>query len=305
MDFREMRYVLAIVEEASLTKAAFKLHISQPSLSKFLNTLEKRDVPIFDRHASPMRLSEYGQRYVTTARMILKLTEELHDFQKGMAGAGTLRVGVTVAQGLCLMPRVLAAFSQLCGQVRVVVTEGKSSELRNKLQEGLLDVIFMDGAANLPPEYATELLKNERFYLATTPHLLPEGPPTFEHELSHLRPDMMKFILLHPGQRFRSIAEHVFAEYSISPRIMYETQMSTTAARLCARGVGLTFVSSLVHDSFHSNVEPDYYILDERFTNAVVAGYPRGLHLQPSVRPFIKLFKKFLSIPEEGQSGIT
>ena len=156
-----MRYVLAIVEEASLTKAAFKLHISQPSLSKFLNTLEKRDVPIFDRHASPMRLTEYGQRYVTTARMILKLTEELHDFQKGMAGAGTLRVGVTVAQGLCLMPRVLAAFSQLCGQVRVVVTEGKSSELRDKLQEGLLDVIFMDGAANLPPEYATELLKNE------------------------------------------------------------------------------------------------------------------------------------------------
>lgn len=299
MDFREMRYVLTIYEEGSLTKAARKLHISQPSLSKFLSSLERNGTLVFDRHTSPIRLTEFGQRYVATARLVLNLTEELNVFQEGISsiGAGTLRVGVTVSQGLCLMPQVLTAFSQLYKHIRVVLTEAKSSELRAKLQDGLLDVIFMDGASNLPSEYVTELLRNERFYLATPPHMLPDGPKTFDYATTQMSPEMMKFILLHPGQRFRSIAEHVFAEYGITPQVMYETQMSTTAIRLCLRGVGLTFVSSLVRDNFHADVEPDYYILDERFTNAVIAGYRRSTYLPPSVRPFIDLFKKFLSIP--------
>lgn len=106
MDFREMRYVLTICEEGGLTKAARKLHISQPSLSKFLSSLERSGTLIFDRHTSPIRLTEFGQRYVATARLVLNLTEELNAFQKGVSSikAGTLRVGVTVAQGLCLMP---------------------------------------------------------------------------------------------------------------------------------------------------------------------------------------------------------
>lgn len=300
VDFRELQYVMAIYEEGNITRAAQRLHISQPSLSKFLSVLEKEeDCPIFDRSTAPITLTEYGEKYVTNAQTILNLSEDLKLYKKELQDmeVGTLRVGVTVAQALLAIPRVLPLFSARYKGVRVSVTEGKSSELKDRLLRGKLDFIIMDGPTDLP-QITNELLKNERFYLVTPPGYLPEGPRTFEFALQHLTPDMMKFVLLHHDQRFRVMADAIFSEYGIVPHVEHVTQMSTAAVKLCVAGMGMTFVSSLVKNNFLCEKEPDYYIMDGRFVNPVMAAYRKNGYLPRSARPFIDLFKECLSCPE-------
>ncbi len=296
MDFRELRYVIALYEEGNITRAAQRLHISQPTLSKFLSVLEKEENrPIFDRSTTPISLTEYGEKYVTNAQIILNLAEDLKLYKKELQDmeVGMLRVGVTVAQALLAIPKALPLFSARYRGIRVSVTEGKSSELMDRLLRGKLDFIIMDGAPHLP-QITHELLKNERFYLVTPPGYLPEGPHTFEFALKHLRPDMMKFVLLHHDQRFRMMADTIFSEYGIVPHVEYVTQMSTAAVKLCVAGMGMTFVSSLVKNNFHCEKEPDYYVIDKRFVNPVTAAYRKNGYLPRSARPFIELFKECL-----------
>lgn len=78
MDFRELTYVTMVAECKSVTAAAKKLYISQPSLSQILSKVEQDvGVKLFDRNASPITLTYAGEKYVETARKILSLNKNL------------------------------------------------------------------------------------------------------------------------------------------------------------------------------------------------------------------------------------
>ena len=78
MDFRELRYVVAVADCSSITQAARQLFISQPSLSYALGQIEKEmGVKLFDRSRQPLVLTEAGRLYVKTARHILQEEREL------------------------------------------------------------------------------------------------------------------------------------------------------------------------------------------------------------------------------------
>ena len=72
MDFRDLTYILAVADNKSVTEAANKLYISQPSLSYIISKVEEElDVKLFYRKTNPITLTYAGQLYVDTARDIL------------------------------------------------------------------------------------------------------------------------------------------------------------------------------------------------------------------------------------------
>ena len=74
MNTRQLEYVIAVAEERSFSKAADKLHISQPSLSQYIRNIEKSlEVNLFDRSVTPLSLTEIGEVYVKTAYSIIAL----------------------------------------------------------------------------------------------------------------------------------------------------------------------------------------------------------------------------------------
>jgi DNA-binding transcriptional LysR family regulator len=78
MDFRTLRYVVAIEENQSITKAARSLYVGQPTLSKFLIALEEElGLKLFRRLGQRYVPTYAGERYVERARKILKLGEDL------------------------------------------------------------------------------------------------------------------------------------------------------------------------------------------------------------------------------------
>ena len=134
MVLHNYEYFVAIVDEGSLTKAAEHLYVSQPSLSQYLKRLEANlGVELFDRSASPLRLTYTGERYYQYVLQMMKLDENIRrEFQdiKNQT-SGRLRLGVALWRGACLLPDVFPSFHRQYPDIHIELTEGRSVQLES------------------------------------------------------------------------------------------------------------------------------------------------------------------------------
>lgn len=135
MDFREINYVLAIAKYQNITKAADALFISQPTLSKFLISLEEElGLRLFRKAGHKFILTYAGERYVEKASEILRLKQDL-DKELSEIRAGeinTLHVGITSMRSSYMFPEILPRFHKLYPNVKVVLHEGDSLFCMNR-----------------------------------------------------------------------------------------------------------------------------------------------------------------------------
>lgn len=115
MDHREMEYVIVIAQEKNLSKAAERLFISQPALSRFLGKLENElGTPLFERKNRQYIPTMAGELYLDTARKILRLQQQFDAELKSLiqTSRGVISMGITPGRGHTLLPHVLPAFRE-------------------------------------------------------------------------------------------------------------------------------------------------------------------------------------------------
>ena len=115
MNLKQAQYVKTIAECGSITAAAKKLFVSQPSLSQMLRLLEQETgLPIFDRCTSPMRLTIAGEKYLQAAERSIAANAELDSQLREIRQehSGRLRRGISGTRAMQVMPLVLRIFQQ-------------------------------------------------------------------------------------------------------------------------------------------------------------------------------------------------
>lgn len=96
MNTKQFKYVIALADEGSFSKAADMLNISQPSLSQFIKKIEWGvGLPLFDRTNGAVRLTDAGRVYVETARKVLDLEHQMETSLTDLAAyrTGSLIIG--------------------------------------------------------------------------------------------------------------------------------------------------------------------------------------------------------------------
>ncbi len=238
MDFRELTYITAIADCGSVTEAAKKLYISQPSLSYILGRVEEDlGVRLFDRKTSPLTLTYAGERYVETARQILLLSGNLRRELKDIGGGakGEIRIGIPTERAGYMLPRVLDRFRDRYPGVQIRLVESRSAEILKELDKDRISFAVLPGAEDeFPIGLENELIYRERIRL-----VVPEGMET-PADLKALKDQ--PFLIMKSGQYIRKKTEQILRRAGFFPKNVMEISSCLTAVELVRAEMGVTIV---------------------------------------------------------------
>lgn len=282
--FEGMEYIYEVYKEGSFSKAAKNLFISQPSLSASVKRIEdKMGYPIFDRSTKPLRLTEFGEKYVESMLSIRKIEKNFEEYVSdyGNMQTGTLRLGGTNLVSSLVAPKLLKSFQDRYPHVTTELVEGTTPDLEEMLSDGTLDMVI-DYSLPYHGIYETVKLAAEHLVL-TVPASFPINDklgkfaiPAETLKTERIPEDIapvslsefaeVPFVLLRKMNDTQKHASRMLSEAGVEPRRVFEAAQQMTAYHVCRQGMGAAFVSSILL----ARVEPDpglcYYRLDPRYS---------------------------------------
>lgn len=312
INFLNLEYFLVAAEELNFTKAAKKLYISQQSLSNHISNLEKEfDVVLFNR-TSPLTLTYAGRALKSKGRELLDLRDETYkeiadikDFSTGQ-----LSIGVSHTRGRVILPEILPAYQSQFPGIELRLVEGNSSQLASDLLHGNIDLMidllpFTAENVETVPICGEEILMivPDEILNRTYPGRLEEIKETLASSLDMRLLEKCPFILLKKGNRVRTIADEIFEEAQMTPRVVLETENIETVLALCAKGMGITFYPKMfispkqasttyrspMMEQNHLNRYPLNY---SRAHGVLGIGYHRGHYMSRATQEFIRITKE-------------
>lgn len=146
MELRHLRYFVAVAETENVSRAAAKLHISQPALSRQISDLEEElGFLLLERSAKSVRLTDAGRTFLPEARAVLERADEAVKAAKAVAtGAkGELHIGYAPSLTARILPPTLRAFQAELPNVRVKLHDLSTEEMFTGLSDGKLEFAFV------------------------------------------------------------------------------------------------------------------------------------------------------------------
>ena len=239
MDLREMRYFLAVAEERHFGRAAERLHIAQPPLSRQIKAIEDRlDAQLFIRTPKGVELTAAGQTLLDEVPNLLALAQRaLERTQLAAQGnIGRLDVGLFGSGVLDVIPRMLARFHAERPEVRIVLHNLTKAEQLQALRERRLSIGF-NRLVPQDPELVIENVLRERLFVAAhESHPLAARKRVPIDALSDLP------LILYPNVPMHGLAQEVLnamRREGARPCVEQEVEDVLTAIALVAGGFGV------------------------------------------------------------------
>jgi len=243
MELRQLRYFVMVAQELSFTKAAQKLHISQPPLSFQINNLEvELGAILFHRTSRSVELSEAGKALLPHAKAILDRVIEArnHVGQVSEGLEGRIKIGLAGSHFLGPLPNFISKFRSTHPNVNIELHEMMPADHLQALYDGRVDISILRNPL------ASDSLDNHRLWSDPSVVALPIGHRLAARKnikLSDLR--LEPFILLKPGSSIyaQKIFDACIAK-GFMPQVSQQVVEIPAAVNLVAAGMGVSIVPS-------------------------------------------------------------
>ncbi|MEV7427411.1 MULTISPECIES: LysR family transcriptional regulator [unclassified Streptomyces] len=181
MQFQQLLYFVAVAETRHFTRAAERVHVSQPSLSQQIRALEKElGAELLSRARGNVSLTDAGEALLPLARRILADTETARVEVQELVQLRRGRVRLGAPPSLCtgLLPEVLRAFHDLHPGIELLIEESGSHDLVRELARGALDLalVVMPLPAGSPALATVELLHEDLVVVSSVTAPAPRHP---------------------------------------------------------------------------------------------------------------------------------
>ncbi|NLO98083.1 MAG: LysR family transcriptional regulator [Peptococcaceae bacterium] len=294
LNTKNLIYVLTVAEERSFSNAAKKLYLSQPSLSQSISAIERElGTPIFDRSTIPLSLTYAGEKFIKAASEILsierRLKREVEDILDSKSGR--LVIGISSLRCTDIIPIVFPIFQKQYPSVELVLKEGSNEKLMEMVLTGKVDLALANPINN--PELDSIPLILDRVLLAMYREH-PLAQQTLDrHNLPIIDMQAIKdepFIIISPEHHVRKIADKIFSDHNVTPRVILETSSIELAHRLVTQGMALTMVlESMVN---YQQPAASYFRFKNEYTHSLNICYRKNDYLSKIMLNFINIAKE-------------
>ena len=287
MELRHLRYFVAVAEERNFTRAAQRLHIAQPPLSRQIQQLEEiLGVQLFERNSRPLKLTETGKFFYSHAVQVLAQTAELESMTRRVGNIErSLSVGFVGSTLYGMLPKIIRRFRDENTTVELSLHEMSTMDQFRALKDGVIDI----GFGRIRHEDANirrVILREGKMIVA-----LPEG-----HPLSLVKPALAlgdlvnETLIIFPKAPRPSYADQVlsaFHDRALKPRRIYEVRELQIALGLVAAGEGIAVVPSSVYGLKRDDVS--YKELDDPTLVSPIIMSMRALDESRDIREMLEL----------------
>lgn len=291
MELRHLRYFTTVAAEGSFSRAAEKLHIAQPPLSRQIQQLEDElGVRLLDR-GRPITLTEPGRYLFEQARQILQRVDDMRAMTRRIAKGMVLQfnIGFVASTLYDALPELIRRFRITVPGVEVHLLEMTTLEQVSALKDGRIDVGF--GRLRFDDEMIKRtVIREEKLCLA-----VPVGHPLTQHEGPlRLRHVAAEPLIIYPRAPRPSYADQVMGFYrdaGVEPLIATEARELQTALGFVASGGGVCVVPASVKRLGRDDVR--YLPLDEpRMVTPIIMSY-RTNDSSRLLQQLVKLVREF------------
>jgi LysR family transcriptional regulator, benzoate and cis,cis-muconate-responsive activator of ben and cat genes len=240
MDTRQLRYFVTVAEERNIGRAAQRLHMSQPPLTRQIQQLEAQlGVALFIRLSRGVELTDAGKELLRDARSISSMMEAATERAQraGKGQVGRLDIGAYGSAMFDLVPRILLTFRRSHPDVKLVLHSGQAAQQVTALKQGLIQIGF---ERQIPddPDIRVDLVAREPLYVALREDHPLSGSKTIN--ICALAREPLIFDAT-PGSRTTAKVIQLFRANGIEPNLAYESQDAITAV-MVASGDGICLV---------------------------------------------------------------
>lgn len=249
MELRHLRYFVAVAEQRSFSRAAEKICIAQPALSKQIRQLEEEiGADLFIRGTRPLCLTEAGVVFMERAQQILASVDSaaLEARRRDRGQAGELTIGYVGSSMYTLLPTAVNRFRDLHPGVALALHEMTAGHLRAALEAGEIDVALTRPPFADDQTFGQKVVVSEPFVVALSDrHALAKRRSIPLGELSD------EPFILHPRFPSPSVTDVIVSaclESGFAPVAIQEACHMQTIIGLVASGLGVTLVPASVAD---------------------------------------------------------
>jgi DNA-binding transcriptional LysR family regulator len=240
-----MEYFVAVADERNFTRAAAKLHVTQPGVSAQIRQLERElGHPLLDRSGRVTQLTEAGEIVLPFARAALDAVAGARLAVDELSGLlrGHVAVGMVTQCASLDIPDLLAGFHRLHPAIEITLAEGGSDHLADGVRAGTYDLAFI-GLGPLGPEaprgLAVQVVADEPIVAAVSADA---GPCAAAGSVSLAEIADQPLISLPAGTGLRACVDAAYASAGLTPRVAFEASDPRLLGRLAACGLGLAFL---------------------------------------------------------------
>jgi DNA-binding transcriptional LysR family regulator len=246
MELRHLRYFMAVAEELNFGRAAKRLHISQPPLTRQIQDLERElGAKLFQRSKRRIQLTEAGRALFVEAQSMLDQADRIQSVveRAGRGETGRLAIGFVNSAIYEKLPDALRAFRSRYPDVELVLREINSGEQVEALREKRIQIGFARGAVQ-DNDLKSVIIQNEPL-VAVLP---------FDHKLAQEREISIDRLsgdpfILYPRTSRPNFADQILqicVQAGFVPNVVQEAVETQTAMSLVAAGIGVTLAPQSV-----------------------------------------------------------
>lgn len=286
MTLRHLKIYITICETGSVTAAAKKLFLAQPSISLALRELEENyGVRLFDRISRRLYITETGKHFLEYASHIVTLFERMESEIKNWDLIGLLRIGSSITVGNYLLPRYIKQFKNQYPNHQIYIKIDNSTVIEQSVMANEIDIGLIEGVVHFPQIVSKRIMYDDLVLVCGENHPLSTQDSINVNELKKL-----DFILREKGSGSRELFESMMLLQNIEIEPIGESVSNQAIIHALYEGFGLSVLPRLiVKDEIEKGLLHQINLNDITLSRELSIIYHKNKYLTKAANEFIKL----------------
>ncbi|MGI6007917.1 MAG: LysR family transcriptional regulator [Ruminococcus sp.] len=290
MTLRHLKIFIAVAETKSMSAAARRCFITQPTVSQTIHELEEHyHTKLFERLSRKLYITEAGKNLLSHARQVIDQFDHLEQSMQNSAVNQPLRIGATLTVGVCLLPHILNDFSTIMPEVSTYSCISNTADIEQKLLDSSLDIGIVEGNIKSSDLISIPMVEDFLVLICSKGHPFALRDKIFAAEL-----EGKNFAMREEGSGTRALFEHYLHRHNLKVNIAWEASSPMAIKNAVIYNVGLSVISvRLLQDEILSG---DIYAICNPYNEwdrSFKLVYHKNKFLTPAIEQIREILKHY------------